>query len=99
VPVICGAIAGWFYDRWAARQRDPERGKRLGVLLASGFIVGESLFGVLLAGIIVATGSATPLAVVGDSFTAASNWVGAIAFVLLVGALYRWIAGRSAGAR
>ena len=99
VPLILGAVAGWFYDKWAGRQHDPKRGKRLGVLLASGLIVGESLFGVLLAGIIVATGSATPLAVVGDSFTAASNWIGAIAFVMVTGALYRWAAGRTAKGR
>jgi putative OPT family oligopeptide transporter len=95
VPLILGATAGWFYDKWASRQRHPDRGKRLGVLLASGFIVGESLFGVLLAGIIVATDNAAPLAVVGDSFIAASNWIGAIAFVGVTGALYWWIAKRS----
>jgi putative OPT family oligopeptide transporter len=98
VPVILGSIAGWFYDAWAARQRDPEAGKRLGVLLASGLIVGESLFGVALAGIIVASGSAAPLAVVGDSFTAASNWIGALAFAIVIGSLYRWIAKRAANA-
>lgn len=95
VPLILGAATGWYYDKWAARQRDSERGKRLGVLLASGLIVGESLFGVLLAGIIVATGSAAPLAVVGDSFTPAANVIGALAFVFVAGALYRWIAARS----
>lgn len=96
VPLIFGAVSGWCYDRWAARQRDPERGKRLGVLLASGLIVGESLFGVLLAAIIVATGSASPLAVVGDAFTPAANVIGAIAFIIVTGALYRWIARRAA---
>jgi putative OPT family oligopeptide transporter len=93
VPVILGAVSGWLYDRWAKRQRDPERGKRLGVLLASGLIVGESLFGVALAGLIVATSNANPLAVVGDSFTLASNWIGGIAFIVACAALYRWIAG------
>lgn len=95
-PLIFGAVAGWLYDAWASRQSDPGRGKRLGVLLASGLIVGESLFGVFLAGVIVATGKASPLATVDDSFTTASNWIGAIAFVLVTAALYRWIAARSA---
>ena len=61
-------------------------------------IVGESLFGVLLAGIIVASGNGTPLAVVGDSFTGASNAIGSVAFILLIAALYRWIARKSATA-
>jgi uncharacterized oligopeptide transporter (OPT) family protein len=96
VPVILGAVCGWLHDRWAKRQRDPERGKRLGVLLASGLIVGESLFGVALAGIIVATSNANPLAGVGDSFSAVSNWIGGIAFIVVCAGLYRWIARHGA---
>jgi putative OPT family oligopeptide transporter len=95
VPLILGAVGGWCYDQWALRQRDPERAKRLGVLLASGLIVGESLFGVLLAGVIVATGRADPLSVVGDSFAGAANVIGMVAFVIVTGALYRWIAKRA----
>jgi putative OPT family oligopeptide transporter len=99
VPLIVGAIAGWFYDRSAERQRDPARMKRLGVLLASGMIVGESLFGVALAGVIVASGNAEPLALVGDAFAGAANWLGGIAFIIVVVALYRWIAMRGATLR
>jgi putative OPT family oligopeptide transporter len=99
VPVIIGAVAGWAYDAWAERQAEPQRRKRLGVLLASGLIVGESLFGVLLAGIIVASGKASPLALAGDSFEGASNWIGSIAFVALIAALYRWIAARGSSER
>ncbi|MBV9233635.1 MAG: oligopeptide transporter, OPT family, partial [Candidatus Eremiobacteraeota bacterium] len=47
-PVVVGAILGWAYNRWAGRLADAERAKQLGVLVASGLIVGESLFGVLL---------------------------------------------------
>lgn len=89
-PVVLGAIAGWAYNRWAARQTDPEQAKQLGVLLASGLIVGESLFGVLLAGVIVASGKATPFALVGDSFAHAANIIGTLAFLLLLAGLYRW---------
>jgi putative OPT family oligopeptide transporter len=96
VPIILGAVSGWLYDRSAMRRPDPERGKRLRVLLASGLIVGESLFGVALAGVIVATGNASPLAVVGDSFAAASNWIGGIAFCVVCAGLYRWIGRRGA---
>jgi putative OPT family oligopeptide transporter len=95
VPVILGALAGWAYDRWASGSPEPERAKRMGVLLASGLIVGESLFGVVLAGITVASNKSDPLALVGDAFAPAANWIGAIAFALAIAALYRWIARRS----
>ena len=91
VPVILGAVLGHFYDRAAERGRTPEVTKRFGVLLASGLIVGESLFGVALAGLIVASGNATPLSVVGDSFASASNVLGTVAFIAVTLALYRWI--------
>jgi putative OPT family oligopeptide transporter len=89
-PVVLGAVLGWWYNRWAQSSSNPERMKRLGVLLASGLIVGESLFGVLLAGIIVVSGKATPLAVVGDSFATLSNVLGGLAFIAVTAWLYRW---------
>ncbi|HEX8579567.1 MAG TPA: oligopeptide transporter, OPT family [Allosphingosinicella sp.] len=87
--VIVGAIAGWVYDKGAPRARDPEGYRRIGVLAATGLIVGESLFGVLLAGIVVATSNATPLAVVGDGFRPVAVWGGALLFALLALWLYR----------
>jgi putative OPT family oligopeptide transporter len=91
-PVVLGAVAGWVYNRWAMRSAEPARAKQLGVLVASGLIVGESLFGVILAGIIVFSGKAEPLALVGDGFATAANILGTIAFVLAVAGLYRWTA-------
>jgi putative OPT family oligopeptide transporter len=88
-PVVAGAVIGWLYNRWAARAGDV-RAKQTGVLIASGLIVGESLFGVLLAGLIVSTGRPEPLGLVGDAFAKASTALGAGAFVLVVGALFRW---------
>ncbi len=88
-PVVAGAVIGWLYNRWAARAGS-DRAKQIGVLIASGLIVGESLFGVLLAGLIVSTGRAEPLALVGDAFANASTALGAGAFVVVVGALFRW---------
>jgi hypothetical protein len=64
-------------------------------LLASGLIVGESLFGVLNAGIIVIRGS--PFTLAGDSFATASNVLGAIAFAVTIAALYNWIARANVG--
>ena len=95
LPVVVGAILGWAYDRYADRLPNPAAAKRIGVLLASGLIVGESLFGVALAAIIVSTGKGTPLAVVGDGFAGYANALGSLAFVVVSLALYRWIAGLS----
>ncbi|MBV9028013.1 MAG: oligopeptide transporter, OPT family [Candidatus Eremiobacteraeota bacterium] len=87
-PVVLGALLGWAYGRWSSRQRDPERAKQLGILVASGLIVGESLFGVLLAGIIVVSGNASPLGLAGDSFATAANVIGALAFIGAVAGLF-----------
>jgi hypothetical protein len=88
IPI--GALLGRAYDRWAERRGgDVELKKRLGVLMATGLIVGESLFGVVFAGIVAASGSDAPLAVVGEGF---ENWgvaLGVVLFVATVGALYR----------
>jgi putative OPT family oligopeptide transporter len=88
-PVVLGAVLGWAYNRWTARQPNADRAKQLGVLVASGLIVGESLFGVVLAAIIVFSGKASPLGIVGDAFAPAANIIGAIAFVLALVALFR----------
>ena len=94
--VVVGAVAGWYYDKRAERRPKPEATKQLGVLLASGMIVGEGLIGVLIAAIVAFSGKDFPLALVGDEFAAnAALWVGGIAFVMVMLALYRWIEGLS----
>ena len=91
--VVVGALAGWAYNRWTDGFANPDAAKRLGVLLASGMIVGESLCGVLLAGLIVASGKGTPLELVGDWFANWSELLGGIAFIALCAWLYRWVGG------
>ena len=44
-----GALLGWFYNRWAMTARSPAFAERMGVLMATGLIVGESLMGVVYA--------------------------------------------------
>jgi putative OPT family oligopeptide transporter len=95
--VVIGAVVSHWYNGRAARMRAPERAERLGVLVASGLIVGESLFGVLNAGLIVATSSDAPIALVGADF-AAANVIGTLAFVALVVVLYSWMLRRAAAA-
>jgi putative OPT family oligopeptide transporter len=91
-PIALGAIVGRIYDGWVTRKPNADAARRLGVLLASGLIVGESLFGVLLAGLIVATHREAPLALVPDSFIPIANVLGAVAFAAVAFVLYRWIA-------
>jgi len=90
LPVVVGAVIGWIYNR-SARS---ERAERLGVLVASGMIVGESLFGVLNAGLIVAANRDAPLSVVPASF-AFSNWIALLGFAGLMVLLYGWLFRRA----
>ena len=104
VPVFIGAIVGWFATRTLKSRADAagqpfERfaavPQHRGVLLASGLIVGESLFGVLLAGLIVGSGSDAPLALVSDFH--AAELIGPAVFGALLVVAYRWIVGRARG--
>lgn len=94
-PVVLGALVGWLYNRLMDRHDNAEMAKRFGVLLASGLIVGESLLGVLNAGLIVATGKAAPLALVGDGFAGTAKWLGILVFVAAVVTSYRWVSRQS----
>jgi hypothetical protein len=72
-----------------------EATKQLGVLLASGMIVGEGLIGVLVAGLVAFSGQDFPLSLVGDSFAGGSAvWLGGLVFAAVIYLLYRW-AGRA----
>lgn len=88
IPI--GAFIGRAFNKWA-EHNGGEPVKRLGVLLATGLIVGESLFGVLLARIIGATGSDEPLAIMGESFESPAKYLGLVIFVALVGGMYSWL--------
>ena len=83
LPVTIGAVVGFAYDRWADRARDPELAKRMGVLTATGMIVGESLWGVGFAGIVYLTNQETPLALVGDGFASVALVGGTLLFAVL----------------
>jgi len=92
--VVAGAILGHWYEERVKGSADADRLARLGVLCASGLIVGESLFGVVNSGLIVVSRKEAPLALVGPDF-AAAGFLGAVAFALLVLVLYRWMLRRS----
>ena len=68
VMIPVGAALGHLYDRWAQRTANPELAKRMGTLMATGLIVGESLAGVIYAGIVVAFGGKEdPLAIMPEA--------------------------------
>lgn len=94
LPVVLGAVIGHLYDGWTRRTKNPDYSKRLAVLVASGMIVGESLFGVILAGLIVAFSSDAPLALVPADF-AWMNWIGLGVFAALIVVLYGWMMNRA----
>ncbi len=94
-PVVVGAVIGWLYQRAMRRRPNAEMAIRFGVLLASGLIVGESLLGVLNAGLIVGTGNATPLALVGDGFAGIAPWAGMALLIVVVAVIYRWVSRQS----
>ncbi|MDO4887386.1 MAG: oligopeptide transporter, OPT family [Actinomycetaceae bacterium] len=87
--IAIGAVIGTLYDRWAERSGgNVEVKKRVGVLMATGLIVGESLFGVAFAGVVAATGNESPLAVVGDGFANPAQVLGVVLFASAVTFIY-----------
>ena len=96
--VIVGAVLSHWYDRRVRTAPNPERAGRLGTLVASGLIVGESLWGVVNAGLIVALSNDAPIALVPADFVLAP-WLGVIGFVGAIVWLYGWMLRRSAAVR
>jgi putative OPT family oligopeptide transporter len=94
--IVVGTVIGYVFDRRAERTRNPEGTKQLGVLLASGLIVGESTIGVVLSAIVVFSGVAAPLALVGAGYETAGIIIGGLAFVVTAFVLYRWVLGMAA---
>ena len=93
--VILGAVTGHLYNRWAERQKDPAFAERMGVLTATGLIVGDSLFNIVFAAVVAATNNPDVLAL-GKGFAAATP-IGIALFAGIVGYAY-WRMRRDASA-
>ncbi|MEO5773935.1 MAG: oligopeptide transporter, OPT family [Sphingomicrobium sp.] len=95
-----GALLGWTYNRWAQSSANPAFAERLGTLMATGLIVGESLMGVVYAGLVAAAekagskDSAAVIALVDEN--PAAMVAGMLLFAIAVGALYAWTRSRAA---
>ena len=93
--VVVGAVISHWYDGRARSMPNPERAERLGTLVASGLIVGESLWGVLNAGLIVGFNRDAPIALAPEGF-ALAPWLGMFGFIGAIVLLYGWMLRRSA---
>jgi putative OPT family oligopeptide transporter len=93
--VVVGAVLSHLYEKRARLSADPERSIRLGTLVASGLIVGESLWGVLNAGLIVGLNNDAPIGFFPADF-ALAPWLGVLGFVGVIIWLYGWMLRRSA---
>ena len=92
--VVVGAVISHWYDRRARSAANPERAERLGTLVASGLIVGESLWGVINAGLIVGFSKDAPIALVAEDFVL-GPWLGLLGFVGVI----VWLYGGCCGGR
>jgi putative OPT family oligopeptide transporter len=96
MAVVLGAIAGKLYDNWVSKTSYAETAKRLGVLLASGLIVGESLFGVFTAAVIVSTNNGEPFGLIPADAGWPAMLVAVPAFLVVVSGLYAWTKSKAA---
>jgi len=85
---MLGTVIGHVWNKMALRTQRPEYTVRLGVLLATGLVVGDSLLGLAYAGAVGALGDPEALAVVGEGFAPVAEWIAVIALVALLVAVY-----------
>ena len=100
--VVIGAVAGHLYERYGDRHAaNPGAAtliRRLGVILASGMIVGESLINVVVAaltaaakiGVLAVRDSDWPLGLVGDGFAIPGVVLAIVVMAGMIAWLYRW---------
>lgn len=99
-PLVVGAVLGYFLRKHMKAkfgEKQAQDGARRGTLFASGLIVGESIVGVLLAGVIVVSvtngGSESPLAIVGKDFANTAEWLGFLVFAVFLGIFSKVVLG------
>jgi putative OPT family oligopeptide transporter len=88
LPIAIGSVLGWLYDKRAERAANPAFAKRMGVLLATGLIVGDSLANVGFAGYVAGRG--LPEGRLPAGFEHIAEIGGVVVFGALLYALYRY---------
>ena len=92
--IVVGAVLGHLYSKWARRQADPGFAERLGVLSATGLIVGDSLFNVVFAGLVAGSDNPEVLGIMEEAWWATP--LGMALFAAIIGGLYSWTRRRAA---
>ncbi|MCK2055827.1 oligopeptide transporter, OPT family [Methylobacterium sp. 37f] len=88
VTIAVGGVIGWLARRRlragpGSDEAEP-LARRRGVLIASGFLVGESIVGVLLAAADTLSGRSSSLVLVGPDFAPVATGLGAVVFAAIV---------------
>ena len=97
VTLVVGALLSWLTGRLLRRRGGADDDsmldahRRRGVMLASGFIAGESLMGVALAAVIGASGREDVLSLTGPGYAGTAAWLGLAAFVLVCAGFVRHV--------
>lgn len=88
-PIFVGGLIKWYME--SKRKYDSEAQKKdsieAGVLYCSGMIAGEGLVGILLAVFAVIGLNVDASGIYGDSFATVGNYVGIVAFIVLIATL------------
>ena len=97
LTIAQGGVLGWLAQQ-AQKRLAPDAGDRLaeqtrrrGVLLVSGFLVGESLMGIVLTVLQSATGRGDAVALAGPNFAGTATWLAAAVFAAAAVAFFRFL--------
>jgi hypothetical protein len=88
LPTVIGTVIGHVWNKMALTTKRPEFTVRLGVLLATGLVVGDSLMGLAYAGAVGALGDPERLSVVPEGFEPIAGWIAVIAVIALMVGVY-----------
>lgn len=96
MTLVVGAVLGWIATRMLKGRSEAQKAaaEHRGILLASGLIVGESLVGVAMAGLIGASGKQDVLLLVGPGFAPTAQILGVVVFVAVCALFVRMVARR-----
>ena len=95
-PVVVGAVFGWIFEKMIARSKGREIASRLATLVASGFIVGESLLNVVYASLVSLTQDPNVVSKYVKPLSEGPGMIVAlVAALAIVIFLYIWCAGQA----
>ncbi|MDD6102732.1 MAG: oligopeptide transporter, OPT family [Clostridiales bacterium] len=89
-PIMVGGLIRWFVDnKKYESEKDKSRTTENGILYSAGMIAGEGIVGILLAifAVVNISGKFDLSGIYGDNFSVIGNWVGLVAFALLMSTL------------